>query len=1564
MYSRSTTHCISLQFENMPIVFVYLSKLLSMRKTLILPLLYLSWASVSLAQTPQTVTVQKGQPIGTNAEAACSAGTITVGQLIGQTNDVVLDTLFLCFGDSVLIRHNGDAVFDDPIPATPPGMAYAIYECPPTQTGTDQLVLADTCLWPGALSGFFATSGPANGNHWFFNTGNILSSTLFCNGKPCLLHFAPITITDYANFELEPGCVDVAINSAFAVVYLTPIEVTSIATSVNGNNCVGRFRLIGGLPEWDKSTFYDVRIYKQGEPNKKGLIYTPPSQWRHTITLTFSVPEPGVYVVEVGDGKSCDLNFTVNMAGCNADGNTVYRTPNLVAAPNSKLCVPILVENFDNVLGSSFSISWDTTWLRYLEVIDPNMAIEPFSISGNLNENEAGQGYLGFTYSEFLGTGITIPDGEVLFKVCFQVVGPVDTCVSLSFGSYPTIITLDKSTVNQVAVNAFPGKICIDSIPLVINFYVDVPNCNNTASIGSIIEGGTPPYVVNWQPCGGGQGNFVVSNVADTILTLPLPEGCWQVCVTEQNGFGKQVCDTLNIAIPELGVTLSVIQLPTCHGLKDGILRADVSFDGVLVPNPGNDFSFQWNTTPPQTTQTVAGIGAGQYSVTVTNNANGCTQLAAGTLSQPAPLALNIQTTNASCPGVNDGVILATASGGTPDAQGRYLFEWEYANCDSVQRFPDDSFNGNPYNGITKVSGCYFVTVTDFNGCTYVHPAPVRIDNARNFTLNALALTNPACAGQSSGVIEVEAVATPPFPNPLGTFYTFVWTPVPPTPPGPYPQINVNERSRLSQLPGGTYELTVLEAVSGCSASATYTLTSPPPVDVVVVSQSNPLCTQPTSGTIKVSTSGGTGSGYTYTWASEPPRTLPALDSLSNLGPGTYTVTVRDANGCVDSASVILALPGPPPINGIDSVSVVCGSDGCLRVIAPTATAIIWTNAAGAQIDTTAQVCQLTGGTYTVTIRDAQGCTNSATVSLAGKQPLAITDSLLRQPTCNGGIDGSIAITVQGGNPGYLYNWSNNQNTPVIFPIPAGTYTVTVSDTRNCTLVRTFVLPDPPGIVIQYNNIRPTRCIDTCDGGVELVVYYNTTPPTLANFDFEWEDGGTDSLRADLCAGFNTIIVRDPLKGCFRIDSVQIAAPPALEATFANDSVSCFGAADGRSRVTASGGNGQPYSYLWSNGQTSSNATNLSAGPVTLTVTDNRGCRRVFNTTIEQPEQIQITTPLGGLAPPKCFGGKDGQITISVSKGTPGYTYQWASVSGPAGNTNPLKDLSAGTYTVTVTDSKNCTAVQFFILSDPPPIVGTFLPLEPILCHGEETTLFIDTITGGAGAPYQYSIDFGVYLSPNFPISISGGKHFITYVDRVGCEKTDSFFVFEPAPIVVKFDPPEVEIELGDTLFQLIPIITGANVDTFIWQPANLLSDPKALEPFVRTFESQRYTLTVYDANGCSGTGSILINIDPNRNVYIPNIFMPGNTRGLNDHFNPNVGLGVEIINFMRIFDRWGNQVYERTNFYPNNNDLGEGWDGRYKGQYVQPGVYVYVIEVKFLDGRVLLYRGDVTVVR
>jgi gliding motility-associated-like protein len=368
-----------------------------------------------------------------------------------------------------------------------------------------------------------------------------------------------------------------------------------------------------------------------------------------------------------------------------------------------------------------------------------------------------------------------------------------------------------------------------------------------------------------------------------------------------------------------------------------------------------------------------------------------------------------------------------------------------------------------------------------------------------------------------------------------------------------------------------------------------------------------------------------------------------------------------------------------------------------------------------------------------------------------------------------------------------------------------------------------------------------------------------------------------------------------------------------------------------------------------------------------VTITDVNGCTNaISNFSVGQPDPILLaTTPSN----PDCFGKSTGTLKVDATGGTPAYTYLWQNAAGEnVGNAQVAQMIGAGNYTVTVTDQNGCTSSTTANLQDPPPVIGDYIEPAPLACFGDETILRINTITGGSGGPYTFSIDFGAPLSIDFPVRISGGKHYITYYDGKGCDFTDStsLFVPEPAQITVRFDPNSVEIELGDSIL-LSPIVSigGAAIGSFTWSNVESLLYPT---DFARTqaytFTTTTYTLTVIDTAGCSGTGSITVNIDPNRNVYIPNVFAPGNSSGRNDFFNVFTGLGVEMVNFFRVYDRWGDLMYQRERFMPNSFDLAEGWDGRFNGKFVNPGVYVYVAEVRFLDGRVLVYRGDVTVVR
>ena len=1528
---------------------------------LLIPLLVCLTASLLHAQVPKIISISPNsisKPLNPDApDAACFAGTFTVGQFIGQSNDIDLDTIYLCFGDSIFIDHNGDQMFMDPNPATPPGISYAYYHCLPTATGDEMVVVADPCIWQGAANGFFAVNGPPSGDTWFFNTGSLINSS-FCNGVPCAITFAPITITDFNGGALEPGCVDVNTNAAFTVVYLKEIVESGISTNF-GDDCKGKFRLRGGYPEWDGNATYTVTITLASDPNVKALIYTPPAQMKHGNDIIFSVPQSGVYNVTVEDGKSCGAMFQINMNTCTPSNNVTISLPEVISPPGSQICIPITVQNFTDILGASFSLTWDPTVLQYVSIQNANPAIQPFTASGNLNEQNSGQGYLGIIYFDNSPTspGVDIPNGQTLVEVCFNVLAPIGTCTPLDVQSFPTLITMDNAQGQQLAITVDTGQVCSDLVPLDVQFYVDTPTCSGTASIGVIINGGTAPYDITWKMLPAGATSLVTSLVADTILTAALPEGTYSVCVTDGNGVGNTICDTLTIDVPSLGGALTVVQSPLCNGGMDGAVKVDVSIDGVVLPTPlGPNISFAWNSgLPPNQTQN--NLKAGNYSVTITDSTTGCTAVAAGSLSQPSAMMLNAQVVQASCPGVADGMITSTVTGGTPLPGNMYSFSWEYSpNISGMPLFTDDAGSLNPFVMSNKPAGYYFVTVTDANGCTYVHPTEVEIPNLREVTVDLVDLLDPTCAGLANGSIKVEVNAQPAFANPD---YLFFWNA-----PG-FPQVNNANMSTYSSLPPGTYDVLALETNTGCSDTATFIVTEPQPLVASVLSTTSPSCKSQNDGSISVVATGGSGGpNYTYTWSANPVQGLPLGPNQQNLVPGTYTVVVTDINGCSDSLVIVLNLPAPPAITAVDSTSVKCGSDGCLSVTAPTGVTFLWETLSGNMVGNTAQVCGLPGDTYVVTVQDAQMCVNKDTFTLAPVVPLFVADSLLTLPQCFGNSDGSIALDVQGGNPGYTYMWSGGQNTPVIFAIKAGTYTVTVTDLKGCTLVKTYKLPNPPNIAVSSNSIQAATCPGVCDGQATIVPIYSNQMP--ADFNFLWADGSTDSMRVDLCPGVDSVTITDAFTGCAVISFVNIGSPPDIVGNIDTVPVTCFGGDDGEAIATVSGGNGAPFTFNWSSGAGIPQATGLAAGPYTLTVTDRNGCTAMFVTDVTQPDEIVVTQNLIASSNILCFGDSTGIIAVDATGGNPGgYTYKWSDGTTNIGTTNPIDNLSSGAYAVTVTDPKGCSGTLLnIILSDPPAVQGLYQPWEPLLCNGDETTLYIDSIFGGSGAPYQFSLDFGVYLDKDFPVTLSGGEHYITYIDRLGCEYTDTILVVEPDPIVVTFDPNVVEIELGDSL-QLLPLVTGAVVDTFVWTPADeTLHFPNQLEPYAYPFQSETYTLVVQDENGCTATGSITVNIDPNRNVYIPNAILAGNPKGLNDHFNPIVGRGVEMVNYMRIFDRWGNLMYERDSFFPNNNDFAEGWDGRYKGQYVQPGVYVYVIEVKFLDRRVLVYRGDITVLR
>lgn len=1532
------------------------------------------------AQVPKVISVpfqfDPNAPLPTADALLCnSAGTFTLGTFTGQSNDTGLDTIYLCFGDQILIDHNGDSdLSGDPVPATPAGIAWAFYTCPPTVMGDSyQTLLAnEPCLLLSPSGAPIFAFGTPNGDITFTNNGNLQNT--YNGGLPVLFHFAPITVDNFDPVQTyennvvgaPPGpCLNANTAVAFEVVYLNAITESGVSSNF-GNDCLGKFRVSGGFPQWNSLARYTIDISLATNPSVKALIHNNADQIGNNADVIFSVSQPGVYNVTIEDGKSCGHTFQITMNGCNPADNIIVSLPDTIAPPGSQICVPMLVDNFQ-VIGASFSLQWDPTILQYNGVQNPSDSIGTFNAT-NLNTQETGQGNLGLIIynQDVLGKVIDVPDGGTLLELCFTVLGPLDSCSGLNVTNNPTLINIENATGSTVAVTANPGQICVGFLPLDIALEVVNKTCLGTASLKVTATGGVAPYDVIATSLTGGptySGNIATAGTSFTQSNVQ--SGTFEVCVTDANNDTK--CDTIVLDVPILGVSLQNTKRPTCFGDSDGIVTAIVSLNGTAVANPAPPtFNFSWSPVNPAGNVAVFNnASAGNYIVTVTETSTGCTQSASGTLDQPSPVIIplaNITVTPTTCTGVFDGGISVRAQGGTPYVGTKYDYNWEFT-CNPANPPTQGPSGQDSLIVLTGLESCtYFVTITDSAGCSVTEE--IDVTTLRQVSLQPTSptpiLTN--CFGDSSASICVRVVETPASATPN---YSFFWTPVGfPQNPGTNPATE----SCYDALPAGIYNVLAIDA-AGCADTITVEVISPEIFFIDTVEIQKPNCTFQNNGALTVQGFGGTGfpNGYTYNWSN-----MGTGPNIMNLLPGDYTVTATDQKGCVDSLSFTLSLPAPPAVTLVDSSSVKCGADGSITVTSPTGVTYQWVTINGQPVaggDSSA-IFNLQGDTFVVTVMDDQGCTTIDTFSLAPVTPMSFSDTTLTEPACFGYSDGIIGVGVMNGNPNYSYNWSvdsTGQGTSLITGVPAGDYIVTVSDQEGCTLVGTFTLGQPPEIKLFFSEPDSTSCFGVCDGGIEVIAQYNTSPATFSDFNFVWSDGGTDSIRTNLCADTVSVIVIDT-KNCFSTDTVVIPGPPEVSyATLNTVPASCNGSSDGQAIADGAGGNGGPYTFVWSNGDTGSVADSLNAQEWDVTITDRDGCTGVFTAEVTQPDPIMVTQNDTVTMDVKCFGGSDGKLGVNVSGGNAGgYTFSWMDQDSMViGSMQNESDLPAGTYSVTVTDVEGCTGVlQNLVITDPPPVQGSYLPFEQLLCFGDETTLYVDTIFGGSGGPYKFSLDFGVILDPGFPVSVSGGEHYVTYYDRFDCEFTDTINVVEPDPIIVTFNPPTYEIELGDTTYQLKPFITGAVVDTFVWFPGESLRDPNDLSPFVHTFTTETYTLTVFDVNGCEGTGSITIEVDPNRNVYLPNVFKPGNSNGLNDHFYPIVGLGVEFVNYMRIYDRWGTLVYEQNDFYPDPDNLSQGWDGRYNGDYVNPGVFVYVSEVRFLDGKVLTYRGDVTVVR
>ncbi len=1083
----------------------------------------------------------------------------------------------------------------------------------------------------------------------------------------------------------------------------------------------------------------------------------------------------------------------------------------------------------------------------------------------------------------------------------------------------------------------------------------------NNATVTATIAGGTPPYTYLGSPITG--GTTVIPNV---------PLNTYSGNVLDSKGCSVPVT-AFTVTQPAAAVAMSKTQVNVaCFGLATG------SIDITTTGGNAGGYSYLWNDGTT-TTEDRNGLVAGTYSVTATDT-KGCTASISVTITQPLA-ALTITETHLPvlCNGGNTGSINMTPAGGTI----AYTFLWNDGTTTTEDR-----------NGLT--AGTYSVTVTDNALCTATS-SPIIITQPLVLAV-ASSHTNVTCNGANNGSVTVNASGGT-------TNYAYLWSP------------NVTIKDTVSGLAANTYNITVTDA-NGCSASTSQIVTQPLPQSATVTG-TNAICFGGTQGTASAVFVNPTGA-VNYIWTGGLTGA-----NISTLNAGTYTVTATDANLCTVTGSYIVTEPaavsltvvsvnaacfgangsatatpngGTAPFNYTWSASTsttntasmiagnftvtstdanTCQQTGSGTINQPSAIVIqetahtnvacfgnstgastltvsggsgpnytyVWTSA----VSTTNSATGLAANAYTITITDQINCSNTFTVTIT--QPTAALSATIQRTnvSCFGANDGTVTVTATGGTANYTYGWTPAEPaTNAITGLGPNTYDVTITDANSCTTTQTATVTEPTALVLATSK-TDLRCNGISTGAITVTATGATSP-----YSYNWNPTqGNVSTASSLAAGNYIITVTDN-STCSASVSVTLTEPTSLVVSETHLSNLCFGSNNGSITLTVSGAT-PGYTYQWTSNVSSTNsATNLAVGTYSFTVSDLNLCSFTQSVIITSPQVLSLTLPIAS-TDVLCFGDVNGTISATATGGTSPLNY---SITDGVTSQNSLvgqfSALAANTYTVRVTDVNSCIDSALATINEPAKITDIMSPTDASCYRYSDGQILVTASGGNPG--FSYALSNGVQNTTGLFSGLVANTYMVDITDSHNCTTIDSVKVNEPDSVQITVTPDPVEVKLGESL-QLQTSNNQQGTVTYNWQPSFGLSCYDCAAPVFSGNYSVKYTVSMSTGAGCTGTSTVDVSVLPLYDVFIPNIFTP-NGDGTNDEWKIFGNIpGIKQLN-VTVFNRWGEKVFE-------SNDINFAWNGIYKGEFAQPGVYSYVAKFVWLNNHSdNNYKGTLTLIR
>lgn len=549
--------------------------------------------------------------------------------------------------------------------------------------------------------------------------------------------------------------------------------------------------------------------------------------------------------------------------------------------------------------------------------------------------------------------------------------------------------------------------------------------------------------------------------------------------------------------------------------------------------------------------------------------------------------------------------------------------------------------------------------------------------------------------------------------------------------------------------------------------------------------------------------------------------------------------------------------------------------------------------------------------------------------------------------TCSLGV-GAIDLTVSGDFPPFTFQWSNGATTEDLVDITDGDYNVIVTNANGESTAHFVTVANimrKPQFNTQFN--INDGCDDHVNGSASVIM----TPP-IPGATFLWNTGETTQSIHNIPGGHYSVTVS--IGSCSHSKKVQVLQFLNLPSVTSTTENSICGLSDGSIDINVHG-ELEPYLFEWSTGETTEDLTNALPGNYTVTVTDANGCSAV--TTLNVANNSSSFSLAGAALPNNNCAVENGSVNLTVSPAG-AYTFLWSNGE----TTEDLGNLPSGTYTLLVTSSANGCSASDAVLITQKELVASFA-LEQPDCARNTGSILIQNVLD-ATLPIQYTLQGGSQqASGNLFSNLTPGDYTIEIEDADGCTTSVSATI-DPAPSFQITVEPQITISLGES-YQIDPSVNidPSEIAQVIWTPATGLSCSTCLSTMVEMpMTTQQYRLDVMTKAGCRDDATLILKVDKQVNVYIPNIFSP-NGDGENEGFTVFAEWsGVRSVKTLQIFSRWGEQIFVRENFPPNDPAL--GWDGRFKGVEMNPGVFVYYALVELVNGQEVVYKGDVTLMR